>query len=204
MELASFLAGERWSDRPRCTHPLLSALARAVNDHTSDDGRSRLAGLIPSVIGLTGDDLRIDARIALRSALVALPVVSEERQRVMAICVLSADNVLARLDGRPTNQLEDASQEALDSVPDAARWARQFSREVGCSLNGFRRYGAPSAIRCAVPAVAVACVRDPDVLLYDMLARSIDDCVPLASGSLRTVADGQLWAGVPSPTAART
>lgn len=30
--LASFLAGERWSDRPRCTHPLLAHLARLVND----------------------------------------------------------------------------------------------------------------------------------------------------------------------------
>ena len=28
MELASFLAGERWSDHPACTHPLLAALAR--------------------------------------------------------------------------------------------------------------------------------------------------------------------------------
>ena len=28
MEFASYLAGERWSDRPRCTHPLLAQLAR--------------------------------------------------------------------------------------------------------------------------------------------------------------------------------
>ena len=26
MEMAAFLAGERWSDHPRCTHPLLAAL----------------------------------------------------------------------------------------------------------------------------------------------------------------------------------
>ena len=32
MELASYLAGERWSDHPACTHPLLAALARDVND----------------------------------------------------------------------------------------------------------------------------------------------------------------------------
>lgn len=62
MELASYLAGERWSDRPACTHPLLAAVARDVNDYTSDTGRAQLAGLIPSVIGLTGEDLHIDAR----------------------------------------------------------------------------------------------------------------------------------------------
>jgi hypothetical protein len=32
MELASFLAGERWSDHPSCTHPLLAEVARNVND----------------------------------------------------------------------------------------------------------------------------------------------------------------------------
>src|SRR4029077_9468441 len=36
MELASFVAGERWSDHPACTHPLLASLARLVNDATSD------------------------------------------------------------------------------------------------------------------------------------------------------------------------
>jgi hypothetical protein len=65
MELASLLAGQRWSDHPACTHPLLAALARHVNDYTSDAGRQRLAELIPSVIGLTGADLHIDARTAL-------------------------------------------------------------------------------------------------------------------------------------------
>src|SRR6266566_5137081 len=50
MELVSYLAGERWSDHPACTHPLLAAAARDVNDYTSDAGRARLAGLIPSVM----------------------------------------------------------------------------------------------------------------------------------------------------------
>ena len=108
--LASLLAGERWSDHPACTHPLLAALARHVNDHTSDAGRQRLAKLIPSVIGLTGEDLHIDARIALRSATMALPVVAAERQRVMAVSVLTCDRVLAELDGRPAGRLEEQSR----------------------------------------------------------------------------------------------
>jgi hypothetical protein len=114
MELASVLAGERWSDHPACTHPLLAALARHVNDYTSDAGRQRLAGLIPSVIGLTGDDLRIDARIALRSAIAALPVVSAERQRVMAVGVLACERVLAELDG-PDALLRDLLVQAIDA-----------------------------------------------------------------------------------------
>jgi hypothetical protein len=95
MEFASLLAGERWSDHPACTHPRLAAVARHVNDHTSDAGRARLAGLIPSVIGLTGEDLHIDARLALGSARLALPVVAAERQGVLAVAVLSCERVLA-------------------------------------------------------------------------------------------------------------
>ncbi|MGZ4597960.1 MAG: hypothetical protein ACXV3V_13645 [Actinomycetes bacterium] len=177
MELASFLAGERWSDHPRCTHPLLSSLARTVNDCTSDAGRSRLAVLIPSVIGLTSDDLRVDAAIALRAARTALPVAALDRQRVMAVAVLTADRVLARLEGRDV--LQDSSRRALEQAPEAAGWARQFSREIGVSPRGFRRHSAPSTVRCAVLAVAEACVPDPDVLLHDMLAGAISDTTAL-------------------------
>ncbi|MGH8944263.1 MAG: hypothetical protein ACRDWF_15710, partial [Acidimicrobiia bacterium] len=84
MEYASFLAGERWSDHPRCTHPLLAGVARDINDHTSDAGRYRLVPLIPSVVGLNGEDPRVDVGIAARCALVALPVVAEPRQRALA------------------------------------------------------------------------------------------------------------------------
>ena len=103
MELASYLAGERWSDHPACTHPLLASVARLVNDHTSDQGRPNLAELIPSVIGLTGDDLHIDALITLRCATIALPVAAADRQRVLAVSILVCERVLAQLDGRPEN-----------------------------------------------------------------------------------------------------
>jgi len=78
MEMASYLAGERWSDHPRCTHPLLASVCRLVNDLTSDEHRARLAASIPCVIGLTGDDPRVDARIALRCARAALPIAAAE------------------------------------------------------------------------------------------------------------------------------
>jgi len=148
MELASLLAGERWSDHPACTHPLLAAVARHVNDHTSDTGRARLADLIPSVIGLTGDDLHIDARIALRSATMALPVVAAERQRVMAVSVLACDRVLAELDGRAPGALEEQSRLALAEVPQAAAWADRFTSGGPALPQGFAPAGrAPPSFR---------------------------------------------------------
>ena len=73
MEFASFLAGERWSDHPSCTDPVLATLARAVNDTMSDARRSELVTDIPRVIGLRGDDLRLGLVVALRAATCALP-----------------------------------------------------------------------------------------------------------------------------------
>ncbi len=176
MELASFLAGERWSDHPACTHPLLAALARHVNDCTSDANRQRLAGLIPSVIGLTSDDPHLDALIALRCATTALPVVAAERQRVMAVAILTCDRVLADLDGRPPSALEERSRQALSHAPQAARWARQFINDTGPSPEAFRRYTAPRTVRSAVEGIAQACIPAPDDLLRNLLAETTREC----------------------------
>jgi catechol 2,3-dioxygenase-like lactoylglutathione lyase family enzyme len=183
MELASYLAGARWSDHPACTHPLLASLARLVNDHTSDAGRNELAGLVPSVIGLTSDDPHVDVRIALRAATTALPIAAAERQRVLAVSVLSAERVLDALDGRPAGSLEERSRWALAQVPDAADWARSFIREnrTGSARN-FHRYAAPNTVRYAVGGIAHACVPDPDGILRDLLAGAIADCAQLIRG----------------------
>jgi hypothetical protein len=183
MELASVLAGERWSDHPACTHALLAAVARHVNDHTTDAGRQRLAGLIPSVIGLTGDDLRIDARIALRAATTALPVVAADRQRVMAVGVLACERVLAELDGRPAGDLQASSRAALARAPHAWAWARRFAAAGGAPPppRRFRQQAAPTIVRNAVEGIAQACVPDPDGMLHDLLVRAVADCAALAA-----------------------
>jgi hypothetical protein len=180
MEFASYLAGERWSDHPACTHPLLARLARLVNDYTSDEGRQRLVQLVPSVVGLTSDDVRLDLRIALRSALAALPVAAEQRQRSMAVTVVVVNRLLAELDGRAPDDLEAPSRQALAQVPHAARWAQQTAARIPASLRAFRRRGAPATVLYAVDGIAKACVSDPDGLLRDLLADAIADCAAAA------------------------
>lgn len=51
MEYVSVLAGSRFSDRPRCTHPLLAWAARRINDAVGDTARPALATLAPDLIG---------------------------------------------------------------------------------------------------------------------------------------------------------
>jgi hypothetical protein len=204
MELVSYLAGERWSDHPACTHPLLAAVARGVNDYTSDAGRARLAGLIPSVIGLAGEDLHIDALIALACARRALPVAAAERQQAMAVSVLACERVLAALDGRPTGQLEEHSRQALARAPAAAQWARSFTRDVPISPKAFRRHAAPATVHAAVQGIALACVPQPDEILYALLTDAIDTCArwALRDAGRGTPCDSAAWAAACALTGA--
>jgi hypothetical protein len=199
MEFASLLAGERWSDHPACTHPLLAAVARHVNDLTSDAGRDRLAELIPSVIGLTGEDLHIDAAIALGSARLALPVAAAERQHVLAVGVLSCERMLAVLDGRPAGALEEQSRSTLAQVPHAAAWAARFTGAApasAISAKRFRRQAAPSIVRNATQGIAQACVPNPDGMLRTLLVQAIDACAAWADRDPNRDAglDPAIWA----------
>ncbi len=49
MEYTALLAGERFSDQPRCTHPALGELARQVNDRLSHSGRPQLVTRAPAL-----------------------------------------------------------------------------------------------------------------------------------------------------------
>jgi hypothetical protein len=176
MEMASFLAGERWSDHPSCTHPLLAGLARLVNDTVSDQCRPRLVPLIPSVIGLTSEDPHVDAAIALRAALAALPIASAPRQHVLATAVVACERVVAEIDGRDRDSLSPRSRDALDQVPDAASWARSFSRGLPVSPKTFRVRTAPHILNVAVEGIALACAPDVEQRLVDLLAATIAEC----------------------------
>ena len=186
MELASFVAGERWSDHPSCTHPLLASLARLINDCTTDAGRHRLATLVPSVIGLTSDDRRVDIRIALRAATTAVPVAAAERQRAMAVAVLVGSRLLDDLGDPMAHDLQERGRAALAEAPEAAQWAEEFARRSSTTVTGFQRHGAPNVVRQAVDGIARACVRDPDGMLHDLLVATIDDCAAVIHGGTST------------------
>ena len=195
MELASYLAGERWSDHPACTHPLLAALARHVNDCTTDANRPQLAGLIPAVIGLTSDDPRLDIQLTLRAAAEALPIAAADRQRVMAVAVLTCQRLLAELAGRPlSGPLLERGERALDHAPYAAAWARRYTGGNAIPVRAFRRHAAPSAVRYAVDGIARACVPDPDARLHALLAAAIDDTRDLLRPEPTPAPDPQAWA----------
>lgn len=177
MEFASHLAGEAWSDHPACTHPVLASLARMVNDCTSDDARSRLMTLIPSVIGLRGDDPRVRLVVALRAATAGLPVVSADHQRALAVGILNCQRHLARVSTDGAVAESHQVRDAFDQAPQTERWAREFMGSVGSwSRTRFTDRTAESIIRITVQGIAEACIPDTDDRLFRLLSDAIDDC----------------------------
>ena len=182
MEFASYLAGERWSDHPACTHPVLAALARDVNDLTSDRARNDLASMIHRVVGLTSRDPYVDALIAMRAASAAFPVASLDRQRALAAGML---NLLAQTDSPALRALAARS---FAEAPDCERWARRYLTHMGLT-HAFTSHAAQAMVSTAVVGIALACVPDADARLATLLRDTIGDVESVVHGSLVATRD---------------
>ena len=175
MEFASYLAGERWSDHPACTHGTLAHLARMVNDRASDAGRARLTPLIPTVVGLTSDDPQLDVLLALRAASAALPIAAEERQRSQAVGVRVALRVIGEPDDELTAELRDLAEAALRAAPAADAWAIQFMEKVGPGRADMTVRQCRHIVTGAVDGIERACGGDPDERLIALLTAAVSD-----------------------------
>ena len=195
MEMASYLAGEKWSDHPACTHPLLASLARMVNDCLSDEDRPRIAGFIPDVVGLTSDDLEVDVAIAIRAAAAALPIAPAVRQNVMAVGLLTSGRMLLALDGEH-GDLEKLCRDAFTAVPEAHAWALRYARDSRTSERTFRRQTAPHIVAYAVEGIAVACVPDPATELVNLLHSCIQDTARRVPTRQHEPAAAERWSTV--------
>ena len=186
MEFASYLAGERWSDHPACTHGTLAHLARLVNDRTSEAGRARLTVLIPSVVGLTSDEPLLDVLLALRAASAALPVAAEERQRAQAVGLRVALRVLAERDGELVAESRELANAALRTAPAADVWAIRFIEKVGPGRPGMTVRQCRDIVTCAVDGIARACGADPDERLVALLSAAVSDTARFVDATRET------------------
>jgi hypothetical protein len=170
MEMASVLANEPWSDRPSCTHPLLADLARLVNDNTSDQNRGELAVLIPSVVGLRGDGLEWVVELTSAVALHAISDVPEPSQRALAVGLIRCNELAASLDPELVTG-SDAVGQAVDRVPGAMTWAREFATGPGINAKQFAKRTAPTVMRCAVRGLVASATTEAelDARLRDLL-----------------------------------
>lgn len=174
MEFASFLAGERWSDHPACTHPLLAQVARQVNDLIGDGGRQELVPLVPAVVGRLGDDR---TWIALPVAVAATPIldVPEPTQRVLAAGLLSARQVCDEA-GPDLAAIGRSVSETLDLVPHAVAWARRLQAPATITSEVFSTRSAPTMIRCSIDGIVESGTTDRDARLRALLEVAIAAC----------------------------
>ncbi|EWT01434.1 hypothetical protein N865_10555 [Intrasporangium oryzae NRRL B-24470] len=183
MEMASYLAGEKWSDHPTCTHPVLASMARCINDSLDEGTRQQLAPMIPEVVGLNPTDDRVPVSLVILAARAALPVAAAERQNIMALAILSAERVLAVQAGRTVDSVSAASRLALSSAPVAEAWARRFMDRAGGRLTPLRPAAASTLVALAIDGIARACVLDNEERLVQLLRDGIDTTRLLAESS---------------------
>ncbi len=175
MEFASYLAGEKWSDHPECTHAALAELARAVNDHIGDEARQTILPLVPEVIGLEGEDPLLAIRIARECALVALPVVPLGRARVVALGLLRCERALAEHEGRAPRDLSERARTVLEQEHQSYDWAMAFARDR-LNAKTFRGISPAAIIDYAVVGISEAAIDNPDEMLVLLLRDMIGLC----------------------------
>ena len=116
MEYVSLLAGEEWSDRPECTHPLLAHEARTTNDLLRDGDRSRLVPLIGRLFGTTDDSPELRARLRVVQARQVVALIEPTARTSVLAAIERAESWIGR-DGTD-DDVREAFAAAM-SVPTA-------------------------------------------------------------------------------------
>ena len=191
MEYTSIIAGERFSDHPRCTDPALAAVARAVNDYTSDAARQRLAVLASDLSVARRTDPSVGYLVARRCLLTALPYSVQPRRRVLSVGLLGLDRASRDLSRGWRPDMVDVDTElGLMPYDGELAAASAFLSEQRVTPGEYVRRGLPLAIETAVATIAQE-ARDADEVLHALL----QDC-------LYDVRRGEAPTQVPSATCA--
>lgn len=185
LEIVSQLAGEPWTDRPTCVHPTLLAIARAVNDLSTDAGRMALRPLAPQLVGTARPGFEASARLV--AVCVSTALVSPDPQRITADEIGRLDaarqTALHLLVGR--NAGASTGVTPADDEPrlrGAARWWLPIFGLVRLSEPFYRCFVAGEQAAEAVAVTARASGTARDLRLRQLLTFCI--AVSPASGSI--------------------
>lgn len=175
MEYVSVLAGERFSDAPRCTDPTLAAVARSVNDYSSDESRQRLA-LLASDISVTAPaDIAAQQAMARRCLLTAIRYAVGTRRQVLIVAVLGLERAAAgRTKGFSDEMVSLDTELALLGCDRELVAARRQVATLPVGLRQYHRRGVATAVEMAIATIADE-ARNPDDVLYDLLVDCVSD-----------------------------
>ena len=173
MEYTSLLAGQRWSDAPACTHPALAALARAVNDCTSDAARQQLVELAPLLASAPAPERRgasdlVGPVLARAALLQALAVTTGVRRRTLLVALLGADAACP-----PSPGPDAAAVRSLLEEPDLdVRAAVSFVQGIAAPRT-YNLRGVTAGLHLAVRAIVDGAGPRSDDLLRGLLVDAV-------------------------------
>lgn len=164
MELVSVLAGERWSDHPRCTHPALAELARLVNDALPEGDHVLLGPVAADLVGLRPADVRVTPAL-------------------VRLCI-SAQSAAGH-EGWRSRRLARQAEHRLAAVDDPLDrgWRRRFGEAV------YRQTRARRAMIGTVMYLAQGPRGTASRNLRDLLRRAVDLCAALQQAGPHTPAE---------------
>jgi len=192
MELVSFVAGEPFSDAPKCVCRVIGAFVRAWNDGLPDDTRDNLLlPILPALIGTATEDLALIERRAMMAAdwvvreyvptwlraaglnetaatLAALPELRRYVDWDDALAAVEAAYMAAPAETGPSND------EAFDASWEAARAATRFYHPARNFAAGTARKAADAATPAARAAAQKELAQSMRALLCRMIAAKKD------------------------------
>jgi hypothetical protein len=175
MEYVSVLAGESFGDAPKCTDPTLAAIARAVNDYSSDEGRQRLAPLASDLAGAGPISADAERALVRRCLLTAIPYSCSERRRVLIVALLGVERASAgATKGFERTMIGLDAEFALLGCDTALREASERVEALSVGLGQHHKRGLAAAIELAVATIADEAA-NADELLYQLLVSCLED-----------------------------
>ena len=176
MEYTSVLAGERFSDSPHCTDPVLAAVARAVNDYSSDASRQRIApyaGDLTTALG-AGDD--VQRGIVRRCLLTALRYADGSRRQVLLVALLGLDRAATGAGrGWDDSMLSFDSELALLGCDSGLADAASYVAMLPVSAGEHSRRALAVSVEVAVATIAESADDEADDVLFELFAQCLED-----------------------------
>lgn len=175
MEYVSVLAGRRFSAHPRCTDRTLAAVARAVNDYSSDVARQRLTRYAGALTTAGRLEVTDQQDLARRVLLTAMPHATGGRRRTLLVALIGLERAAAgRSRGFDDCAVSLDTELALLGGEGDIERARRKVAELPVGVAQHQAKGITTAVEYAIATIAEA-APDPDAVLSNLLATCLED-----------------------------
>ena len=163
LEAVSYIAGEDFTDRPKCVSPVLAEFGRILNDFLSDDARQQLIPLIPKLIGTLNpeqdqrDGLRCAHWLAAHWSPTWLDLVPELESHATALRAIPAPKTWVDVEG--WFAVMDAAEGAAQGATQDAVWEAAWAASGNAAGEAAREAAWAASGNDAVTLIRVTCGR---------------------------------------------